>query len=82
VRNSPDRSALVYLGEHFSYRSLKDLSERFAGALSTLGVAKGHRVMIYIPNCVQWVIAFLGIQNSARWSFRWPPSIRPTKSFT
>jgi long-chain acyl-CoA synthetase len=59
----PDHCALVYLGTHFSYRSLKDLSERFAGALSSMGVAKGHRVMIYIPNCVQWVIAFLGIQK-------------------
>ncbi len=59
----PNRSALVYLGEHFSYRRLKNLSERFAGALSALGVAKGHRVMIYIPNCAQWVIAFLGIQK-------------------
>jgi long-chain acyl-CoA synthetase len=59
----PDRSALVYLGTHFSYRRLKALSERFAGALSTLGVAKGHRVMIYIPNCAQWIIAFLGIQR-------------------
>ena len=50
----PNRSALVYLGEHFSYRRLKELSERFAGALTALGVAKGHRVMIYIPNCAQW----------------------------
>ena len=49
----PNQSALVYLGEHFSFRHLKDLSERFAGALSALGVAKGHRVMIYIPNCAQ-----------------------------
>jgi long-chain acyl-CoA synthetase len=59
----PDRTALVYLGTHFTYRRLRDLSERFAGALASLGVAKGHRVMIYIPNCVQWVIAFLGIQK-------------------
>lgn len=58
-----DRSALIYLGTRFSYRRLRDLSERFAGALSSLGVVKGHRVMIYIPNCVQWVIAFLGIQK-------------------
>lgn len=59
----PERSALIYLGTHFTYRRLKALSERFAGALSSLGVEKGHRVMIYIPNCVQWVIAFLGIQK-------------------
>lgn len=59
----PHRPAVVYLGEKFSYRQLRDLSERFAGALADLGVAKGHRVMIYIPNCIQWVIAFLGIQK-------------------
>jgi long-chain acyl-CoA synthetase len=39
------------------------LSERFAGALIDLGVKKGDRVIIYIPNCIQWVIAFLGIQK-------------------
>ncbi|KPJ77504.1 MAG: AMP-dependent synthetase [Deltaproteobacteria bacterium SG8_13] len=59
----PDRTAVVYLGERFSYRRLRDLSERFAGALASLGLQKGDRVMIYIPNCIQWVIAFLGIQK-------------------
>ncbi|MBN1103771.1 MAG: AMP-binding protein [Deltaproteobacteria bacterium] len=59
----PDHTAVLYLGEHFSYARLRKLSERFAGALSDLGVRKGDRVMIYIPNCVQWVIAFLGIQK-------------------
>jgi long-chain acyl-CoA synthetase len=59
----PDRTAVLYLGERFSYARLRKLSERFAGALSDLGVRKGDRVMIYIPNCVQWVIAFLGIQK-------------------
>jgi long-chain acyl-CoA synthetase len=60
----PDRTAVLYLGERFSYARLRKLSERFAGALSDLGVRKGDRVMIYIPNCVQWVIAFLGIQKA------------------
>ncbi|MBN2124270.1 MAG: AMP-binding protein [Deltaproteobacteria bacterium] len=59
----PDRTAVNYLGERFSYSRLRELSERFAGALSDLGVKKGDRVMVYIPNCVQWVIAFLGIQK-------------------
>jgi long-chain acyl-CoA synthetase len=59
----PDHTAVLFLGERFSYARLRELSERFAGALSDLGVRKGDRVMIYIPNCVQWVIAFLGIQK-------------------
>ncbi|MDX1709419.1 MAG: AMP-binding protein, partial [Desulfobacterales bacterium] len=59
----PDNTAVVYLGQHFSFAKIRDLSERFAGALQDLGVKKGDRVMIYIPNCIQWVIAFLGIQK-------------------
>ena len=59
----PRRPAVIYLGEHYSYARLRDLSERFAGALESLGVGKGDRVMIYVVNCIQWVIAFLGIQK-------------------
>lgn len=59
----PERTAIIYLGESFSYRRLRELSERFAGALVDLGVRKGDRVMVYIANSVQWVIAFLGIQK-------------------
>jgi len=59
----PGETAVVYLGQAFSYARLRDLSERFAGALADMGVNKGDRVMIYITNCIQWVIAFLGIQK-------------------
>ena len=59
----PDKSAVIYLGQGFSYARLRDLSKRFAAALLDLGVKKGDRVMIYIPNCIQFVIAFLGIQR-------------------
>ena len=59
----PDNNAVIYLGQGFSYSRLKDLSERFAAALMDLGVKRGDRVMIYIPNCIQFVIAFLGIQK-------------------
>ena len=59
----PDNTAIVYLGERFSYGKLSDLIDRFATGLNSLGVGKGDRVMIYIQNCIQWVIAFFGIQK-------------------
>ncbi|MGD2271395.1 MAG: AMP-binding protein [Desulfobacterales bacterium] len=59
----PNHPAVIYLGEHFSYSRLRALSERFAGALVDMGVKKGDRILIYISNCIQWVIAFLGIQK-------------------
>ena len=59
----PNRPAVVYLGTPFSYARLRNLSERFAGALADMGVKKGDKVMIYISNCVQWIIGFLAIQK-------------------
>jgi long-chain acyl-CoA synthetase len=59
----PHQSAVVYLGERFSYRRLKDLIDRFATSLVQLGVGKGDKVMLYISNSVQWVISFFAIQK-------------------
>ncbi|HEY7835712.1 MAG TPA: alpha/beta fold hydrolase, partial [Ktedonobacterales bacterium] len=56
----PDRSALVYFGQRIGYRELDHLSNRFAHALRKLGVAKGDRVAIVLPNVPQCVIAFYG----------------------
>lgn len=59
----PDRVAVIYLGEKFTYARLRDLINRFATALNRLGVRKGDKVLLYISNSVQWVIAFFGIQK-------------------
>lgn len=56
-------TALVYLGTRYSYRRIRELAERFASALMRRGVAPGDRVMLYIPNSVQWVTAWLAIQR-------------------
>lgn len=59
----PDRSAIIFLGERFSYRRLKNLIDRFATSLTRLGIGKGDKVMLYISNSVQWVISFFAIQK-------------------
>jgi long-chain acyl-CoA synthetase len=59
----PERPAVIYLGERFSYRNIRQFGDRFAGALSQMGIRKSDRVMVYIANSIQWVIAFLGIQK-------------------
>lgn len=56
----PHHTALVYLGESFTYRQLRQLIERFATALHDLGVRKDDRVMLYLPNTPQFLIAYLG----------------------
>ncbi len=44
-----------------TYRTLNELSDRFAAALATLGVGKGSRVALMLPNIPQQVIAYFGI---------------------
>ncbi|UCE56724.1 MAG: AMP-binding protein [Desulfobacterales bacterium] len=55
--------AVIYLGTQFSYRKIKKLADRFSAALIDLGVEPGQRMVLYIPNSIQWVIAWLGIQK-------------------
>ncbi len=58
----PDNIAVIYLGEKWTYRKLKELVERFATALHDLGVRRADKVMLYIPNCPQFLICYLGAQ--------------------
>jgi long-chain acyl-CoA synthetase len=58
----PDRTAIIYLGEKVTYRKLKGLIDRFAAALHDLGVRKDHKVMLYLPNCPQFLVGYFGTQ--------------------
>ena len=63
AKNQPGNTAIVYLGEKFSYSELKELIYRFANALYELGVRDNDKVMLYLGNCPQWVIAYYAIQK-------------------
>jgi long-chain acyl-CoA synthetase len=52
--------ALIFYGKKIRYGKLKELTDRFAAALHGLGVAKGDTVALYLLNCPQYVIAYLG----------------------
>jgi len=52
--------ALIFYGKKIHYGELKELTDRFAAALHALGVAKGDTVALYLLNCPQYVIAYLG----------------------
>ena len=54
----PDSVALAFLGKHVSYRELLEQVERFSAVLAGLGVKKGDRVGLLLPNCPQYVIAW------------------------
>ena len=57
----PDKTAVIDGDRTFTFAQLDDQSDRFAAALSSLGVEKGDRVGLFVPNCAEFVTAYFGI---------------------
>ena len=60
AQKHPHQRALVFYDRAMSYRELNDDANRFANALIKLGVKKGDRVALLLPNSPQMVIAYYG----------------------
>ena len=56
----PHHTALLFYGKKIVYSELDALANRFAHALLRLGVGKGDRVALMLPNIPQMVIAYYG----------------------
>jgi long-chain acyl-CoA synthetase len=61
VVDLPDARATVFLGAELTFSEIKRRSDRFAAALDQLGIGRGDRVGIMLPNCPQYVIASFAI---------------------
>jgi long-chain acyl-CoA synthetase len=57
----PDKPATTFLGTQLTYAQIKDRSDRFATALARMGVVKGDRIGVMLPNCPQYLVAVFGI---------------------
>ena len=57
----PNRICIIFDAMEITYSELLNLSERFAAALAGLGVQKGDRVAIHLPNCPQFAIAYYAV---------------------
>ena len=57
----PDRTATHFLGAELTFRDLKERSDAVATSLAAMGIAKGDRVAIMLPNCPQYIIAAFAI---------------------
>ncbi|MCR4437504.1 MAG: long-chain fatty acid--CoA ligase [bacterium] len=57
VTERPGGTAIHFLGRAITYRELGSLVDRLASALHRLGVRRGERVAIVLPNIPQYVVA-------------------------
>jgi len=52
-----DMPALIYNEEKFSYHELKQKIDGFSKGLIALGIRKGDRIALWLPNYPEWIIA-------------------------
>ncbi|WP_017756054.1 long-chain-fatty-acid--CoA ligase [Calidifontibacillus oryziterrae] len=61
AKTAPEKIAIHFLGKQLTYQEVYDSSLKFANYLRSLGVNKGDRVSIMLPNCPQAVISYYGV---------------------
>lgn len=61
ARKYPDRACTIFKGATISFREMNELSDRLAAGLYELGIRKGDRVGLFMPNTPQFVIAYFAI---------------------
>lgn len=62
-----EKTGLIFGNHHISYRRLLDAIERLANSLSKLGISKGDRFAIMLPNLPQFVISYFALLKLGAW---------------
>ncbi|MEM6812473.1 MAG: long-chain fatty acid--CoA ligase [Pseudomonadota bacterium] len=63
VQSYGDAPAFDFLGAKSTWNEINDATLKFAKALQDLGVEKGHKVGIFLPNCPLFLIAYNAIMR-------------------
>lgn len=58
ARKYPDKPCTIFKGAEISYKEMNNLTDRLAAGLAEIGVKKGDRVGIFIPNTPQFLMAY------------------------
>ena len=61
ARKHPEAPCTIFKGAVISYREMDELTDRLAAGLAELGVKKGDRVGIFMPNTPQFVLAYFAV---------------------
>ncbi len=59
----PDKPALIFEGKTFTYRELNQQVNRLANNLRALGLEKGDRAALFLPNIPAFIIGYFAIQK-------------------
>ncbi len=79
ARKYPDRACTLFKGATISFKEMNDATDRIAGALAAMGVKKGDRVGIFMPNTPQFVMCYFGILKAGGVVVATNPLYTPTE---
>ena len=54
----PDRTALIFIADKVSYREMMENIDRMAAAFTAMGLKKGDRIALMLPNCFAFVYSY------------------------
>ena len=61
ARKYPDRACTIFKGAVVTYKEMNEITDRVAAAIVDMGVKKGDRVGMFMPNSPQFVMIYYGI---------------------
>ncbi len=61
AKEHPDSACTIFKGAQITYREMEEISDRLAAGLASIGVRKGDRVGIFIPNTPQFVMVYFAV---------------------
>lgn len=75
----PNRDVYHYLGRRMKFRELKTQVEKLASAFVHLGIKKGDTVIVYLPNCPQFIISDFAVLKTGAVLVPCSPLLKETK---
>ncbi|MDY7031750.1 MAG: AMP-binding protein [Thermodesulfobacteriota bacterium] len=61
TKRLPDKDAIIFKDRRITFKEYDDASDRLATILLELGVKKGDRVGVLLPNCPEFMYAFISV---------------------
>lgn len=63
AREYPEQLAVIDGEKNVTYAELQRIVDRFAAVLYRLGLRKGDRIAVMLPNCLEYIVSYYAIQR-------------------
>jgi len=79
-RDHPARAAVTFEGTTLDYGSLDAKAGAVAASLRRMGIGRGDRIALWLPNVAGWAIAYLAIQKLGAIAVSMNPALKPDEA--